>query len=112
MRRTAVRQMEERKIMEKPVVICTAKRGVFFGYTSETGLAIIERGTVTLTHSRMCLHWSEKTRGVLGLASIGPQEGSCVSPRVPETTLESVTAVIVCSPEARDAWESEPWTSL
>ena len=95
---------------ERAVVICTAKRGVFFGYTRETGAAIIARGTATLERSRMCMYWSAPTMGVLGLAGIGPQKGSRVGPQVPEMTCESVTAVLVCSPEAVTAWEGETWT--
>jgi hypothetical protein len=95
---------------KRAVVICTAKRGVFFGYTHETGDAIIARTTATLFNSRMCMYWSKETRGVLGLASIGPQKGSRIGPRVPEITCESVTAVIVCSSDAIAAWESGPWS--
>lgn len=93
----------------RAVVVCTAKRGVFFGYTKETGDAIIKRGTVTLERTRMCTYWSVATKGVLGLAGIGPQSGSKIGPTVPELTCESVTAVIGCSPEAVKAWESGPW---
>ena len=93
----------------RAVVICTAKRGVFFGYTKETGDAIIARGTVTLTDARMCTYWSESTHGVLGLAGIGPQKGSRIGPKVPALTCESVTAIMSCSPGATEAWEGEPW---
>jgi hypothetical protein len=97
--------------IERAVVITTAKRGVFFGYSQEKGEAIISRGTVTLSKARMCTHWSKDTHGVLGLAGIGPQKGSRIGPRVPELTCESVTAVMVCSNEAAKAWESESWSS-
>lgn len=95
---------------QRPIVICTAKRGVFFGYSDETGDAIIARGNVTLRSARMCMYWSAETKGVLGLAGIGPQKGSRIGPRVPELTCESVTAVIACSPEAAKTWESGPWS--
>lgn len=95
---------------ERAVVICTAKRGVFFGYTSEPSAALIERGNGTLQRARMCTYWSQETRGVLGLAGIGPQKGSRIGPRVPELTFESITAVIMCSPEAIEAWEAAPWS--
>ena len=71
---------------ERAVVVCTAKRGVFFGYTRETGQAIFERTTVTLQRARMCTYWSAETKGVLGLGSIGPQKGSRIGPQVPELT--------------------------
>jgi len=95
---------------ERAVVVCTAKRGVFFGYTRETGQEIVARGTVTLERARMCNYWSAATHGVLGLAGIGPQKGSRIGPRVPELTAESITAVMVCSPEAATAWEAETWS--
>ena len=95
---------------ERAVVICTAKRGVFFGYTSEPGRAIIDATKGTILRARMCVRWSQDTHGVLGLAGIGPQKGSRIGPRVPELTVESVTAVMSCSPEAVTAWEAEPWT--
>lgn len=95
---------------ERAVVITTAKRGVFFGYTKETGEEIIARGHATIANARMCTYWSAETRGVLGLAAIGPQKGSRIGPRVPELTCESVTAVMVCSPAAKEAWEAAPWS--
>lgn len=95
---------------ERAVVICTAKRGVFFGYTIESGDALIERTRGTLTRARMCVKWSVETRGVLGLAGIGPQKGSKVTPRVSALALESITAVIDCSDEAVKAWEAEVWS--
>ena len=95
---------------DRAVVICTAKRGVFFGYSTEDVNAIITRGKVTLERARMCTYWSKETHGVLGLAGIGPQKGSRVGPRVPSLTCESVTAVIVCSDDAVKAWEAEVWS--
>lgn len=94
----------------RAVVICTAKRGVFFGYTIETPRAIIDRGNVTLLRPRVCVYWSKETKGILGLASIGPQTGSRISPAPPEITVNEITAVIVCSDEARDKWEAMPWS--
>jgi hypothetical protein len=95
---------------ERAVVICTAKRGVFFGYTTDSGDAIIEKSKGTLRRARMCVRWSAETHGVLGLAGIGPQKGSKVGPRVPAIALESITAVIDCSDEAAKAWEAEVWS--
>lgn len=98
------------EMTERAVVICTAKRGVFFGYTREAGDALIARGTGTIERARMCTYWSKETHGVLGLGGIGPQKGSRVGPRVPALSLESITAVIDCSDAAAKAWEAEVWT--
>ena len=95
---------------ERAVVITTAKRGVFFGYTSETSDTMIKRGTSTIVRARMCTYWSASTKGVLGLASIGPQPGSKIGPVVPDLACESITAIMGCTPEAAKAWESGPWS--
>lgn len=94
---------------KRAVVITTAKRGVFFCYTEEESEAIIARGTGVFTDARMCVYWSSATKGVLGLAARGPQSGSRVGDRVPSIALESITAVIECSPDATAVWESAPW---
>ena len=95
---------------ERAVVVCTAKRAVVFGYTHETPDAMIGRGSATITNARMCTHWSAATHGVMGLGGIGPQKGSRIGPRVPSVTLESLTAVMVCSDDAVKAWEAETWS--
>jgi hypothetical protein len=106
-----LRNMTEKMVpAERPVVICTAKRGVFFGYTRETGPTIIERGTVNLVRARMATYWSAETKGVLGLGSIGPQSGSKIGPEVSEFACESVTAVIGCTPSAAEQWEKGLWS--
>lgn len=100
---------KEKESSKRAVVICTAKRGVFFGYTEEKSDAIIERGKVVLADARMCTYWSAETKGVLGLAASGPQRGSRIGPRISELACESVTAVMVCSPKAIETWEAAPW---
>lgn len=89
------------------VVVCTDKdkRGVFAGVLKSQ-----DGDTVTLTDSRMCVYWSRETKGVVGLASIGPQDGSRVSPASPEAEIPGVTLVSLCSDEARKRWEAEPWS--
>lgn len=98
-----------KKIEERAVVICTAKRGVFFGYAPGSAQEIVERGSVTLSRARMCVYWSATTKGVLGLAASGPKEGSRIGPRVPELACGEVTAVLVCSAESVEAWEKGLW---
>lgn len=99
----------KKKTDDRALVVCTAKRGVFFGYAPGTAQEIVERGSVTLERARMCVYWSQATKGVLGLAASGPKEGSRVGPKVPEMACGEVTAVLVCSPEAIEAWERGPW---
>jgi hypothetical protein len=98
------------KTAERAVVICTAKRAVVFGYTSEGADEIMARGTVSLVRARLCTYWSKETHGVFGLSNPGPQNGSRIGPRGPKATLGEITAVLDCSDEATKAWESEMWT--
>jgi hypothetical protein len=96
---------------ERPIIVTTARRGVFFGYTSEDAEAIILRRNLTLTNARNCIYWSAETHGYLGLASIGPQNGSRVGPAVSKLSLESITSVADCSEASARAFEAEPWAS-
>lgn len=90
----------------KPVVVTTEHRGVFFGYvTDDTKLPT----QITLKDVRNCVYWSQQTKGVLGLASIGPKGDSRIGPKVPSATLWKVTGVFDCSPEATEQWETGPW---
>lgn len=90
----------------KNVVVTTDKRGVFFGklksYDEGTGVAVLKE-------AKMCIYWSEKTRGVLGLASCGPQAGSKITAKVSKIKLTGVTSVMDCTEEAEKAWGGELW---
>lgn len=89
----------------RPVVVTTAHRGVFVGYTTDPADAEIVR----LERGRMIIYWSRSTRGVVGLAAQGPAAGSRVSP--PATiSLRNITSVIEATEEAAKAWEQEPWS--
>jgi hypothetical protein len=105
-----VNRSSESVATERAVVVFTARRGVFFGYTSETSDAIIARTTATFQRCRMCTYWSAATKGALGLASIGPQAGSKIGPQVPQFTAESITGIAACSAEAVKVWEAAPWS--
>ena len=88
---------------ERPVVVTTEYRGVFFGYATDT------RGdTITLTKARNCIFWSAKTGGFMGLASIGPQEGSRIGQQVQSIELRKVTAIIEMTATAVHAWTEVP----
>ena len=83
------------------------RRGVFGGeLVSNDG-----NGNVTLKDARMCVYWDVKTRGVVGLASKGPQSGCRITGAVPTIELDGVAAVMQATDEAKSAWESEPWAS-
>ena len=88
---------------ERPVLVTTAHRGVFFGYATDT-----DGDTIALARCRMCVYWSADMKGVLGLASIGPSATCRVSPAA-DVVLRNVTAVAECSDAAVKAWEVFPW---
>lgn len=89
------------------VVVTTEHRGVFGGYLN--GSNDTDK-TVSLTEAHMCIYWPTEVHGVLGLATTGPLKGSRISPAVPKITLQGVTAVSDCTPEATRAWQSRPWS--
>lgn len=84
---------------ERPVIVCTDKRGVVFGYADD-----IAARPILLKRARMCLYWSADVGGVFGLAEKGPSASSKVSATLPEITLEGVTAVMSVDETAEKAW--------
>jgi hypothetical protein len=92
-----------KKPAERPVIVTTAHRGVFFGYASDT-----TGETIVLKRARLCLYWSADVKGFMGLASAGPTSGCRIGPQA-DITLRSVTAVLEVSAQAVAAWESAPW---
>jgi hypothetical protein len=91
---------------QKPVIVTTEHRGVFFGYIENDAKLPTE---ITLNGVRNCVYWSGQTKGVLGLAAQGPNKECRIGPKVPSATLWKVTGVFDCTPVATEAWESEPW---
>lgn len=83
------------------VVVCTDKRGVVFGYTTNASAR-----PIVVKSARMCLYWSADVGGVFGLAEIGPTSGCKISAVVPEITLEGITAVMSVDDRAIQAWTS------
>lgn len=91
----------------KAVLVTTSDRGVFFGYLSSIPKA--KPASLKISNARNCIYWSAETKGFLGLAYTGPQEGSKVGPCVPGITLYGITSIAECSPEAVKKWEEGPW---
>jgi hypothetical protein len=89
---------------QRPIIVTTAHRGVFFGYTSNT-----DGDTIRLTKCRMCVYWDASMRGVLGLGSEGPGSACKISRPVDAMDVRNITAVIDVSPNAVARWESAPW---
>ena len=85
---------------ERPVIVTTAHRGVFFGYATDTA-----GETVSLKRSRMCIYWSADLRGFMGLAASGPNSSCKIGPPA-DITLRSITAVVEVTPQAEAKWNS------
>ena len=88
------------KVNERPVIVTTAHRGVFFGYATDT-----EGETISLKRSRLCLQWTADIRGFMGLASFGPSPSCKIGPPA-DITLRSITAVLEVTPEAELKWNA------
>jgi len=93
------------KTKERAVLVTTAHRGVFFGYTQETDGAIIK-----LRAARNCLYWPVEQKGFLGLAAVGPVKGARIGPAA-DIELRDITSVAACTPNAVIAWEKAPWST-
>ena len=88
------------------MVITTAHKGVFFGYTTETG----NQKTIQLNRCRMCVYWTSELRGVMGLAATGPGKGCKIGPAVPSVILQDVTSTMEVTAEAAKKWEEGTWS--
>jgi hypothetical protein len=89
---------------ERPVLVTTEHRGVFFGYAGET------RGDrIDLKRARLCVYWSPAMHGFMGLASAGPDKACKVGPPA-DIELRAITSVVEVSPEAVERWEAAPWS--
>lgn len=91
------------KQKERPVLVTTAHRGVFFGYADKT-----DGETITLKRARLCVYWSSDLRGFMGLASVGPGPSCKIGPAA-DIELRAITAVVAVSDEAVERWEKAPW---
>ena len=96
--------MKNGKGKERPVLVTTAHKGVFFGYAKDTDGAIIK-----LRAARNCIYWPTDQKGFLGLASQGPVNGARIGPAA-DLELRDITSVAVCTPQAVEAWEKAPWS--
>jgi hypothetical protein len=90
-----------KKFEERPVIICTSHRGVFFGYAEDTS-----GDCVHLKRARMAIYWGT-TRGVMELAETGPTCKSKISARA-DIEVRQITAVFEVADTATKAWEAAP----
>lgn len=88
-----------KKQTERPVVVCTLHRGVFFGWAADT-----TQKTVELKRAKMAIYWGT-TKGVMQLAHTGPTPTSKISSPA-DITVHDVTAVFEVTGEAAIKWEA------
>jgi len=88
---------------ERPVLVTTAHRGVFFGYATKT-----DGETIELKRARLCVYWSADVRGFMGLAAKGPTANCRIGPPA-DIELRAITSVTDVTPEATAAWEAAKW---
>lgn len=91
------------KAKERPVLVCTEHRGVFFGYATNT-----DGETIVLKRARNCIYWPAQQKGFLGLAKEGPLTGARIGPAA-DIELRKITCVAEVTPEAVQRWEAQPW---
>jgi hypothetical protein len=91
--------------MSTPVLVTTAHRGVFFGMLSDEQNH--EARSIVLDDCRNAIYWSG-SRGFLGLASHGPENGSRIGSTAPRVLLHDVTSVTRCSDAAAKKWQEWP----
>lgn len=91
---------------QRPVLVTTAHRGVFFGYL----VGEPSKAHVVIDKARNVTYWDPSVRSFLGLAARGPSAKCRVSPAAgAASTLYDITGVFVCTPEAVTKFEASPW---
>lgn len=85
--------------LERPVIVTTSHRGVFFGYATDTSGDVIK-----LRAAKMAIYWNTK-KGLFELANVGPNSGSRISLPA-DIEVRSVTAVIEVAADAVSKWEA------
>ena len=93
------------KNKERPVLVTTEYKGVFFGYAEAT-----DGDTIKLKRARNCIYWPTANEGFLGLAKHGPVDGARVGPRA-DIELRGVTSISEVTPEAVARWEAIKWAT-
>jgi hypothetical protein len=89
--------------MNKPVLVTTEFRGIFFGYVKDDKKLPKE---ITLSNAKNCIYWSSGCKGFLGLAAKGPNKDCKIGEQVSEVTLWKITSVSPVSKEAVKNWEA------
>lgn len=97
---------------DRPVLVTTLHRGVFFGYATKAATDAWDRSpekaTLKLRDMRNCVYWSADCKGFMGLAVGGPTALCRIGPAA-SATVRNVTAIVEVSEAAAKAWNEAPW---
>jgi len=88
---------------ERPVLVTTEYKGVFFGYAANTGGDVIK-----LKRARNCIYWPTQNKGFMGLASDGPHREAKIGPPA-DIELRKITSVVEVTPSAEKVWNDFKW---
>jgi len=88
---------------ERPVLVTTEFKGVFFGYLGDESQDTDK--SVVLYECRNAIYWDADTRGFLGLAENGPGSGCRIGATAPKIRLNGVTSIAECTKEAVEKWK-------
>ena len=91
------------KNKDRPVVVTTSHRGVFFGYADGNTSGDI----VKLKRARNCIYW-RGIKGFMALAETGPTKDCRVGPAV-DIELRNITCIAEATEKAAQEWEKAPW---
>jgi hypothetical protein len=89
---------------ERPVLVTTEHRGVFYGYATET-----QGDVIALKRARNCIYWSSDVQGFMGLAANGPSRSCKIGPPA-DIELRAITSVVEVTPEAAAKWDAAKWS--
>lgn len=84
---------------ERPVIVCTEYKGVFYGIATDTSGDVVH-----LKRARMAIYWGTD-KGIMQLAETGPTSSSRISARA-DIEVRKITAVFEVTAAAAEAWEA------
>lgn len=86
----------------KNILITTQHRGVFFAQVEES-TDLTQKMLINLKGCRMAIYWAT-TKGVMELASDGPNKNSKIGAPADVDVIHDVTAVFIVSDKAAEKW--------
>jgi hypothetical protein len=86
----------------KNILLTTQHRGVFFAQV-EDSTDLTTKMLTNLKNCRMAIYWAT-TKGVLELASDGPNESSKIGAAADVDVMHDITAVFSVSDKAAEKW--------